>query len=66
MAKTVTFGMTWQMYGHQTITLPDTVNADDPEAVKAYILSVWDHIPCPAGAYVFASDELDQEYIEIG
>lgn len=65
MAKKVSFGMHWEMYGRQTIELPDDINAEDDEAVRAYIISQWDHIPLPSGDYVMASDELDVESVFI-
>ena len=61
MAKTVSFGMFWQVYGRQEIELPDDVNATDEDAVKAYIRSVWPEVPLPIGDYVDGSDELDEE-----
>ena len=63
--KQVTFGMTWQEYGRQTIDLPDDIDADNIEEVKEYIRSVWDDIPLPEGDYVSASDELDENDIEV-
>ncbi len=60
MAK-VTFGMYWQEYGHKTIDLPDDINPCDEEAVKEYILSVWDEISLPDGGYVEDSAGFDEE-----
>ncbi len=61
MAKKVSFGMFWEVYGRQTIELPDDVDENDIEAVKDYIRSVWDDIPLPDGSYVSGSDEFDEE-----
>lgn len=63
--KTVKFGMFWQCYGYQTVELPDHIDADDPDAVKAYLESIWPDIPLPEGDYVPESDELDPESIEV-
>lgn len=61
MAKKVSFGMFWQSYGRQEITLPDTVDANNTLEILKYIKSVWDDIPVPEGSYVPDSDELDEE-----
>lgn len=63
--KTVKFGMEWKCYGHQTITLPDDVDADDMDAVIAYIKSQWAEIPIPDGEYIGESDALDETWLEI-
>ena len=63
MANTVSFGMFWQSYGYQQIELPDTVDPNDPEAVKSHIRENWDHIGLPAGSYVGDSAEFDEESI---
>lgn len=63
--KNVKFGMEWKCYGHQEITLPDDVDADDMDAVIAYIKSKWDEIPIPEGDYIGGSDVLDEDFIEI-
>ncbi len=63
--REVSFGMCWQVYGRQYLTLPDDIDVNDVEAVKAYIMSQWDDIPLPEGGYVSGSDELDEESIEI-
>lgn len=59
--KKVSFGMCWELYGRQTIDLPDSVNANDPDEVIAYIKSVWENIPLPNGDYVSESDKLDED-----
>lgn len=61
----VHFGMVWQSYGHQSLELPDEVDANDIDAVRQYILDHWDEIPIPEGDYIGYSDELDEEYIEV-
>ena len=61
----VNIGMVWQMFGTQCLDLPDDIDENDPDAVKAYILSKCDEIPIPEGEYIANSDELDEEYIEI-
>ncbi len=58
--RTVSFGMFWQCYGRQTISLPDDV-PDDDDSVLEYIQSVWDDVPLPDSDYVTGSDELDME-----
>jgi len=64
--KSVTFGMAWEEYGHQTVDLPDNVDPDDLEAVKSYLLSIWDDIPLPDDHdYVSGSDHLDEDFIEV-
>ena len=64
--KTVVFGMTWEEYGHQIVDLPSDIDADDPEAVKNYLLSIWDDIPLPDDHdYVSGSDHLDEDFIEV-
>lgn len=63
--KTVKFGMFWQCYGYQTVELPDHIDADDTDAVKAYLESIWSDIQLPEGDYVPESDELDPESIEV-
>ncbi len=65
MGTKVSFGVVWQMYGRQTIELPDTVNADDKQAVREYIESIWDDLPLPSGEYLMESDELDPDSIVI-
>lgn len=65
MSKTVTFGMYWEEYGQQTIPLPDDVDDKNIDEVMEYIYEQFDEIPLPAGDYVFASCELDQENIEV-
>lgn len=66
MANTVSFGMYWQAYGRQEVELPDDINPNDEDEVKAYILSIWDDIPLPGeGEYVDGSDELDEESLDI-
>ena len=57
----VQFGMCWQVYGRQTIDLPDDIDPTDILAVKEYILSNWDDIPLPSGDYICGSDEFDDE-----
>ena len=61
--KTVTFGVYWQCYGYQTIELPDYIDVNDKEAVKAHLQKIWDFIPLPEGEYVPESDALDPEFI---
>ena len=61
MAKHVNFGMFWQVYGRQTIELPDDIDEKDEDAVIDYIKSVWDEIALPTGSYIQDSDEFDPE-----
>ena len=35
--KTVTFGMIWQVYGKQTIEVPDDLDTTNEENVRDYI-----------------------------
>lgn len=65
LLKEVKFGMVWQVYGMQTIILPDDIDSNDLNAVKKYIESIWDDIPLPDGDYVPESDKLDEEMIYI-
>lgn len=61
MANTVQFGMTWQMYGTQTIEIPDCIDPKDPDAVSSYLQEHWDEIPIPTeGEYICGSDTLDE------
>lgn len=59
LCRKVSFGMFWQEYGRQTIPLPDQIDPENKDDVRAYIESVWDDIPLPSGDYVSDSDELD-------
>jgi hypothetical protein len=59
--KTVTFGMVWQVFGKQTINLPDNIDTTDEDAVKNYIQEQWDNIPLPTESdYIPESDEFDE------
>ena len=61
MANTIQFGMTWQMYGTQTIEIPDCIDPKDPDAVSSYLQEHWDEIPIPTeGEYICGSDTLDE------
>lgn len=60
--KTVSFMMTWEMSGRQTIDLPDEIDPNDKDAVREYIQENWDDIPLPTdGDYIADSDTLDEE-----
>ncbi len=61
MANTVTFGMYWQMYGRQTIELPDSVDPHDYYTVREHIRETWDDIGLPGGSYVDDSADFDEE-----
>ena len=61
MAKRVSFGVYWQEYGRQSVTLPDSVNTDDPQEVKKYVESIFDDLPLPSGGYIDDSAEIDFE-----
>lgn len=65
MAKTVSFGMFWQSYGRQSVTLPDYVDENDKDEIVKYLRSIWDDIPLPTGDYVIGSDELDEESLNM-
>ena len=54
--KRFTFGVAWQMYGTQSIEVPEGFTID--EAVE-YVLDIWQDIALPRGDYVADSDELD-------
>lgn len=59
--KTVTFGMIWQVYGKQTIEVPDDLDTTNEENVRDYIRDNWADIPLPTDSdYVAESDELDE------
>jgi hypothetical protein len=57
----VQFGMYWQVYGHQTIELPDNIDPKNKKEVARYIKDNWDDIALPSGEYVEDSDELDED-----
>jgi len=59
MAKRVSFGVSWQEYGRQSVVLPDSVDSKNPGAVLEYIQSVFDELPLPSGEYVTDSAEID-------
>ena len=63
--KEVTFGMTWTVYGRQTISLPDEVDENDLDAVRQYISSVWERVPVPDGNYIVGSDDLCSDDLEV-
>lgn len=65
MAKTVSFGMYWQSYGCQSVTLPDYVDENDKDEIVDYLKWIWDDIPLPVGNYVIGSDELDEESLNV-
>lgn len=57
--RTVTFCMTWEVSGLQSIDLPDDINIDDKAEVMDYLKGVWEDIPLPDGDYIPESDHLD-------
>lgn len=58
---TATFSMVWQVYGKQTIELPDYIDVEDKEAVRQYIEDIWRDIPLPVdGDYLDESDQFDE------
>lgn len=57
--KKAKFGMVWQVYGLQTIDIPDEYAKNEDDA-EWYIRTHWDEIPVPDdGTYIGYSDELD-------
>ena len=61
MPKTIEFGMYWEMYGRQTVDIPDDIDENDDDAVKEYIKKVWDDIGLPNGNYIDESARLDED-----
>lgn len=61
LGRKVNFAMYWQMYGRQSVPLPDQIDPNDEEAVKEYLRDVWDTIPLPSGDYLMDSDKLDED-----
>lgn len=59
MAKKVTFGVVYQVWGRVTADIPDEITTKE-EAVK-YIQENWKSMPFPQNAeYVCDSEELDE------
>ena len=48
MAKTVKFGMIWQVSGTQTLEIPDCIDPQNTEKVTEFLQEHWDEIPVPA------------------
>ena len=64
--KKVSFGTFWQVYGRQTIELPDEIDSEDEYAIIEYLQDNWDIIPLPiSDTYIPGSDELDEESIVV-
>ena len=62
----VEFGSFYEMYGRQTIPLPDGIDPNDEDGIIDYLRDNWDEIPLPAGGdYVSCSSELDEESVKI-
>lgn len=60
MAKKVTFGVVWQVYGKQTVTLPKEMENASEEEIREWVDDRWDDMPLPVDAdYVSGSDSLD-------
>lgn len=57
----VSFGMHFEVYGRQTVELPDDIDPKNKEAIIKYLKDNWDDIPLPTGDYVSGSDNLDEE-----
>ena len=58
--KKVKFTMLWTVAGTQEVELPDSVEAEDEEEIKGYILDNWDNIPLPKESeYVSGSENMD-------
>ena len=58
------FGMYWQVYGYQTVNLPDDIETEY-EAIE-WINDNFEDIPLPNdNEFVFGSDGWDEETIEI-
>ncbi len=61
MAKTVKFGMIWQVSGTQTLEIPDCIDPQNTEKVTEFLQEHWDEIPVPAESeYISGSDTLDE------
>lgn len=66
MGKYVTFGMEWKVYGNQTIKLPEHIDENNKDEVKAYLESILPEIELPANyEYLVDSDVLDFEEMKI-
>lgn len=64
MSKFVTFGLYYQAYGRTSLELPDEINENDTDAIRAYIKENWDSVPIPTSSdYIPGSDEMDEESI---
>lgn len=60
MSKKISYGVSYQVYGHATATVPDYIQTKE-EAIE-WLKEHWDTMPLPEDAdYVPESDELDLE-----
>lgn len=60
MARKVSYGVSYQVYGRATATVPDYIQTKE-EAI-GWLKEHWDEVPIPEEAdYVQESDELDVE-----
>lgn len=60
MSKKISYGVSYQVYGHATATVPDYIQTKE-EAIE-WLKEHWDTMPLPEDAdYVPESDELDVE-----
>ena len=63
MSKQVTFRAYWQVYSDVTIDLPDDIDPNDEDEVKAFVQEQWDQMELPEDAdYLPASDEVDFDH----
>lgn len=66
MAKTVQFGIWYQMHGTSEMELPDEIDIQNQEAIIDYIEDHWDEVNLPTdGSYVSCSAELNTDWIDI-
>lgn len=59
MSKKISYGVSYQVYGRATATVPDYIQTKD-EAIE-WLKERWDELPLPEADYVPESDELDLE-----
>lgn len=59
MSKKISYGVSYQVYGCATATVPDYIQTKN-EAIE-WLKERWDELPLPEADYVPESDELDLE-----
>lgn len=59
MSKKISYGVSYQVYGRATATVPDYIQTKD-EAIE-WLKERWDELPLPEADCVSGSDKLDLE-----